>query len=110
MFPRKLDRRQLERLMRQMGMKTTELEGVEEVRIRLKGEEIILPAPSVLLTEVGGQRTYQISGEGERRERIVPEEDVRLVMEQTGASEQEAREELKRTGGDLAEAILRLKK
>jgi len=35
---------------------------------------------------------------------------VRLVMEQTGASEEEAREELRRTGGDLAEAILRLKK
>ncbi len=109
MLPKKLDRRQLERLMRQMGVKTTELEGVEEVRVRLRGEEIVISAPTVLLTEMGGQRTYQISGE-ERRERIVPEEDVRLVMEQTGASEQEAREELKRTGGNLAEAILRLKK
>jgi len=108
-LPRKLDRRQLERLMRQMGVKTTELEGVEEVRIRLRGEEIVIPGASVVLTEVGGQRTYQVSGE-ERRERIIPEEDVRLVMEQTGASEEEAREELRRTGGDLAEAILRLKK
>ncbi|MEM1980949.1 MAG: nascent polypeptide-associated complex protein [Candidatus Hadarchaeales archaeon] len=109
MFPRKLDRRQLDRLMRQMGMKTTELEEVEEVRIRTKKEEIVLTHPTVLLTEIGGMRTYQVSGE-ERREMVLPEEDVRLVMEQTGASEQEVREELKRTGGNLAEAILRLKK
>ncbi|TDA32122.1 MAG: nascent polypeptide-associated complex protein, partial [Hadesarchaea archaeon] len=43
MLPRKLDRRQLERLMRQMGVRTTELEGVEEVRIRLRGGEIVIP-------------------------------------------------------------------
>ncbi len=101
--------RRAERLLRQLGVKAVELEGVEEVRIRRREEEIVISPATVLLTEVGGQRAYQVMGE-ERTEKVIPEEDVRLVMEQTGASEEEAREELRKTGGDLAEAILRLKK
>jgi nascent polypeptide-associated complex subunit alpha len=35
-------------------------------------------------------------------------DDIKLIMEQTGKSEEEARKALKETNGDLAEAILKL--
>jgi nascent polypeptide-associated complex subunit alpha len=40
----------------------------------------------------------------------VSPDDVQLVMEQTGRGEKDARAALEATGGDLAEAILRLEK
>jgi len=38
----------------------------------------------------------------------MPEEDVRLVADQTGKSLEEARKALEESGGDLAKAILLL--
>ena len=39
----------------------------------------------------------------------MPQDDVKLVMEQTGKSEKEARKALEETKGDIAEAIMKLK-
>jgi len=48
--------------------------------------------------------------EAERPEEIeISDEDVQLVVEQTGASPEEARKALEETGGDIAAAILKLK-
>jgi len=104
-----MDRRQMERIMRQMGVKISELEDVREVVIRMEGEEIVITEPSVTVTELQGRRVYQVSGREERRTAI-REEDVALVVEQTGASREEAERVLRETGGDLAESILRLKR
>ncbi len=111
MFPKRIDRRQLDRLMRQMGIKTRELQGVREVRIRLVDKEIVIPNAGVVVTEVAGQKSYQVTGhEIEQKLEYEPsEEDVKLVMEQAGADAGEARKELRETRGDLAEAILRIK-
>ena len=49
--------------MRQMGIKTVELDGVREVVIKLTDREIVLPNAQVTLMEMPGQRTYQVSGE-----------------------------------------------
>jgi nascent polypeptide-associated complex subunit alpha len=107
----KLDRRQMQRAMRQLGVKTRELEGVKEVLIRLEDRELVFPNAQVILTEMGGQRSYQVIGrEIERRLEAEPnEDDVKLVMEQAGVERGPAVQALKETGGDLAEAILRLK-
>lgn len=101
----------MERLMRQMGMKSKELEGVEEVVIRLADKELVISNAQVVLVEFGGQRTYQVVGEEKERPREFEpaEEDVKLVMEQTGASREQVVRTLKETGGDLAEAIVKLK-
>ncbi len=111
MFRGRIDKRQMERAMRQMGIKTTELEGVREVVIKLSDKEIVLPNAQVTLTEMPGQRSYQVSGEEfERRpEPEAAEEDVKLVMEQAGVDREAAVKALKETGGDIAAAILRLK-
>ncbi|MEM2875051.1 MAG: nascent polypeptide-associated complex protein [Candidatus Hadarchaeales archaeon] len=111
MFPKHVDRRQMERLMRQMGIKTVEMEGVEEVVIRLPDREIVIPNAGVTITEMGGQRIYQVMGkEQERKREYSPsEDDVRMVMEQAGVDREAALRALTETKGDLAEAIIRLK-
>ncbi len=111
MFPRKIDRRQMERAMKQMGVKMQELEGVQEVVIKLPDKEIVIPGAQVTLTEMAGQRSYQVTGmEIERKPEFEPsEDDINLVMQQAGVERQAAAQALKETGGDIAEAILRLK-
>ncbi len=111
MLPRRIDRRQMERMMRQMGVKAQEIGGVQEVVIKLADKEIVIPNAQVTLTEMAGQRSYQISGqEFERKPELQPsEDDIKLVMEQAGVEREAAVQALKETGGDIAEAILRLK-
>jgi len=101
----------MERAMRQMGIKTVELDGVREVVIKLADREIVLPNAQVTLMEMPGQRTYQVVGEEfERKPELeIPEDDVRLVMEQAAVSREVALQALKQSGGDIAAAILKLK-
>ena len=97
--------------MRQMGIKARELEGVQEVLIRLADKEIVLPNARVTLTEMAGERSYQVVGrEFERKPEFEPSEgDVNLVMEQAGVDREAAARALRETSGDIAEAILKLK-
>ncbi len=109
--------RDAKRMMQKMGMKLDEIAGVTEVLIRTTTREIVIEEPVVTAVVVQGQKMYQITG-GSAHERTpstevvppeVPEEDVKLVAEQTGKTVDEARVALKESGGDLAEAILRIK-
>ena len=109
--------RDARRMMQKMGMKIDEIDGVTEVLIRTATREIIIEEPVVTSVVVQGQRMYQVTG-GSAHERTpsaeaaqpeVPEEDVNLVATQTGKTVDEAKAALKESGGDLAEAILRLK-
>lgn len=104
-------------MMQKMGMKIDEIDGVTEVLIRTATREIIIEEPVVTSVVVQGQRMYQITG-GSTHERApsaeaaqpeVSEEDANLVVAQTGKTVDEAKAALKESGGDLAEAILRLK-
>lgn len=111
MFRGRIDKRQMERMMKQMGIKTKELENVHEVVIKLADREIVIPNAQVTLTEMPGQRTYQVIGEEiERKPELeVRDEDIKLVMEQAGVDRGAALQALKDSGGDLAQAILKLK-
>lgn len=111
--------RDAKRMMQKMGMKVDEIEGVTEVLIRTATREIVIDAPVVSSIAVQGQRMYQITG-GSAHERApsteaappaeLPDEDIKLVAEQTGMTVDDARAALKESGGDLAEAIVRLQK
>jgi len=110
--------RDAKRMMQKMGMKLDEVDGVTEVLIRTPTREILIEEPAVTSIVVQGQRMYQVTG-GSVSERApsteaaqpeVPEEDARLVAEQTGRTLDEAKAALKETGGDLAQAILQLQK
>ncbi len=100
--------KQMKKMMKQMGIEMEEVEA-EEVIIRAKEEELVFKNPSVIKISAKGVETFQISGEYVSKERLViSEEDVRLVAEQAGVDEEEARKALEETKGDIAEALLKL--
>jgi nascent polypeptide-associated complex subunit alpha len=117
--------RQIEQMMRRMGMTTEEVRDVEEVIVRTKTKDHVFHAPEVTILTVQGVRTYQVVGRPEIRPRSAgslapatpaaapaaapagpPEEDVHLVMEQANVSREEAVEALFQSKGAPAEAIL----
>ena len=104
----KINQRQIEKAMKRMGIRAQEIDA-EEVIIRTREKDIVISNPSVSRVNMMGQDTFQVSGEVSESERGVSEEDVRMVASQAGVSEDEARQALTETG-DMAEAILRLKK
>ena len=95
------------KMLQRMGLKVEELQA-EEVIIKLKGgKKLIFEAPQVVKTTMQGQSAFQIVGTPQVEEDI-PEEDIKLVMEKTGASREEVIRVLKEVKGDIAEAIMRL--
>ena len=114
MFPgiggRGMNPAKVKQMMKQMGIDIKEINDVEQVIIRTPDKEIVFNDANVSIMNAQGVDTYQIVGTPEEfaRELAIPDDDVRLVAEQTGVSEDEAREALKNANGDLAEAILAL--
>ncbi len=98
--------------MRQMGVKQEELPA-EEVIIRLADRDIIIPVPTVMLVDMMGQVSFQISGEVEERPREAAPEisdaDVDAVVSQCGCTPEEARKKLEENSGDIAKAYLLIK-
>ena len=112
-MPRRISPREARRMMRRMGMSMDAIPDVEQVVIKTSGKEITIEEPEVAVLEVQGQRIYQVTGgkiteKALERELAIPEEDVRLVADQTGKSLEEARKALEECEGDLAKAILLL--
>ncbi len=110
MNPKQL--KQMQRAMKQMGMDMKDVKGVSEVIIKFKNKEVIIKNPKVNITDFMGQQTYQITGKAKEKiievELEIPDDDIALIIAQTGASKEEVLKVLKETQGDLAEAILRL--
>jgi len=109
----RIDSRKARRMMKQMGLKMDELGDIERVILQGQRREIVIEGPAVTAINVQGQRMYQVAGgtvtEKELEAKLeIPEEDVLLVAQQTGASMERARAALEDSGGDLARAILML--
>lgn len=105
---------QMKRYMKQLGIRTEEWNDVEEIIIKRKGGEIIVRNPSVMLIDAQGQKILQVSGEiieGETSQQVqrkYSEEDIKLVMEQTGVSREAAVKALDEADGEVAKAIIKL--
>ncbi|MDY6958151.1 MAG: nascent polypeptide-associated complex protein [Halobacteriota archaeon] len=112
MFPggtRGMNPRKVKQMMKQMGINVDPVEDVQEVIIRTSDREIVFKDAEVTIMDAMGSKTYQIVGTPEERSiSSLPNEDVKLVIEQTGASEEDAVAALKESNGDLAEAIIKL--
>ena len=117
--------RQVKQAMKKLGIETEELKDVAEVIIRTKDKQYVIKDAEVTIMKVQGQKTFQIVGEDKimpldqfpraRRgqdpipaQPTIPEEDVQLVMAQTGATREKAIEALKACDGQPAEAIIKL--
>lgn len=116
---RGLDTRRMNAMMKRLGIKVEELRGVKEVIFVLGDKKIVIDNPEVTVMDLQGQKTYQVVGEArevaagrdEEEGKGAPEipiEDIKMVAEKAGVSEEEARKALEETDGDIAEAIIRL--
>jgi nascent polypeptide-associated complex subunit alpha len=117
MFPGgRMNPRQMRQMMKRLGIQSEDIEDVEEIVIRTPTKEYRFGRAQVTMMTVQGQKTFQIVGEPEVVERgeggreaiAIPDEDVRLVAEKAGATEEDARRALEECGGEPAEAIIRL--
>lgn len=105
----KLDPKQMQRMMKQLGIKSEEI-AAKKVIIETDSKKIIINNPSITAIDMKGQKSFQIVGEVSEQSMGVPEEDIQMVAEQTGKTKKEAEKALTETNGDIAEAILKLKK
>ena len=112
----RMNPRQMKQAMRKMGIRNEEMKDVTEVIIRTPREEIVLKRPGVNIMEVQGTKTYQITGDAESRPlgsvseevSLIPDEDIELVMSQTGCDRGTAVAALEDTDGQPAEAIIKI--
>ena len=110
MMPGKINPKQMNQMMRKLGISVKEIENVEKVIIQTDTREYVFDGAEVTIMDAQGQKTYQIVGRPrivERKEEI-PKEDIELIMEQTGKTAEEAKKALEETKGDIAEAIMKL--
>ncbi|MFH5797655.1 nascent polypeptide-associated complex protein [Haladaptatus sp. CMAA 1911] len=123
-----LDPRKMQQMMKQMGIDVDDIDAEEVVIRTADGDELVFSDPDVTRMDARGQHTYQIVGDAETREASgssgsagavesgsadgadeIPDSDVEIVVQQSGATEDEAREALEAENGDLAAAVNRLK-
>ena len=110
MMPGRINPKQMNQMMRKLGISVKEIENVEKVTIQTNTKEYVFDGAEVTIMDAQGQKTYQIVGKPrivERKEEI-PKEDIELIMEQTGKTAEEAEKALEETKGDIAEAIMKL--
>lgn len=114
--------RQLQAMMKQMGITMEDIDDVEEVIIRTPTVDIVIEEAEVSKMVAKGQgTTWQIAGKETRRPRApaqgpqsaapgpkFTDADVDLVAEQAKVSKDEARAALEAANGEPAEAILKL--
>ncbi|MCK4335848.1 MAG: nascent polypeptide-associated complex protein, partial [Candidatus Aenigmarchaeota archaeon] len=64
----KINPKQMERMMKQMGMQMSQIDA-EEVIIKTPDKEIVISNPQVSKVKAMGQETFQITGEISERPR-----------------------------------------
>jgi nascent polypeptide-associated complex subunit alpha len=105
--------RKAAQIMKRMGISQQEIDATQVI-IRTPEKELVIRNPQVSKVNMMGQQTFQVMGEVEERaissEPEINKDDIKTVVEQTGVSEEEAKEAIKRNDFDLAKAIIELKK
>jgi len=113
-----LNPRKMEQMMQQMGIDVEDIDA-EEVIIRTAEHDLVFNDAEVTKMDARGQETYQVIGSPEKVEAgsadgaaadddagsSIPDDDVELVAMRADVSEDEAREALEATDGDLAAAV-----
>ncbi|GGL31514.1 NagC family transcriptional regulator [Halarchaeum grantii] len=111
--------RKMKQMMKQMGIDVEEIDAEEVVIKTADGRELVFDDADVTQMDARGQQTYQVIGDPEEREATasggdaddeeaagaIPESDVEIVVQRTGATPEEARAALEGADGDLATAI-----
>ena len=109
-----INQKQVEKVMQKMGISQKTLDVKRVIFEMGEGEaNLVIDEPSVTKIIMQGQETYQVAGQAHEEAAEVEkfsDEDVSMVVEKTGASEGKVREFLEENNGDIAMAIIELKK
>jgi nascent polypeptide-associated complex subunit alpha len=112
MYP-KMDQRKMQKMMKQMGVSTKDIPA-EKVIIFTKDKKLIFDKPQVTETTMMGQKTYQLAGiyreETKELDITINDDDIELVVAQTGVDKEKAKNLLIKNKGDIAATILELQK
>jgi nascent polypeptide-associated complex subunit alpha len=102
--------RKMKQMMKQLGMDIRPIEDVQEIIVRTDKGNYVFDQAEVAIMKMQGVTTWQITGEPrfEEAEAVIPDEDVSLVADQAKVTIEAAKDALRETKGDIAEAILRL--
>tara|TARA_Y100000310_G_scaffold344244_1_gene455952 strand:- start:13549 stop:13884 length:336 start_codon:yes stop_codon:yes gene_type:complete len=103
-----MDPKKMAAMMKQLGINQEEVDASRVVIEKNDGGKIVVENPSVAKISMKGQDTFQVSGDVSEEEEDVSGEDVKLVVEKTGKSEEEAKKALEDCNGEVAEAIVKL--
>lgn len=95
----------MSKMMKQMGMDMEEL-NADKVEVKIGDKKLVFDSPEISKINVQNQEVFQLQG-SYREVEEVNQEDVELVMEKTDASEDEAKEALKKHD-DVTEAVMDL--
>ena len=99
--------KQMQAMLKQLGMKMDNISATQVV-IKTDTGDITINNPQVVKTTMKGQVVYQVSGNVD--EATFNEEDVKLVMDQTGIQDRKKVEKaLQESNGEVVEAIMKLK-
>ena len=100
---------QMKGMMKKMGISQEDIPA-NRVIFEMDDKNLVIDNPSVTKIKMQGQESFQVIGEAiEESADSFSAEDVEMVMNQTGKSEDEVRDALEKSGGDIAEAIVALK-
>jgi len=103
--------KQMKQAMKQLGIKQEDI-NAKEVIIKTTNKDIIIKNPSVQRINMHGNISFQISGNIVNTEidntPEINEEDIEMVMMQTGCTRKEAQAAIEICEGDLAQAIIEL--
>ena len=106
--------RQMQQMMRQMGIQQQEIDDAERVEIICSGRRIVIEPCQVAQVNMMGQKTWQVTGAAREESRDatpeISDEDIQTVVDQTGVTIDEARKAVEDAQGDLAQAIINLRK
>lgn len=109
MFPGGMNPAKMQGMMKKMGISQTQLP-VKKVIFEMADGNLVIEDPSVIRIMMQGQESYQVTGEAvEESAEAFSEEDVEMVVSQTGKAIKEVKEALENADGDIAEAIIALK-
>ena len=100
--------KQMQAMMKQMGINQQDIPSPRVIIEKDDGGKIVINNPSVIKIKMGGQESFQITGDvSEETSEDFSEEDIKTIIEKTGCSKAEAKKALEETG-DLADAIMKL--
>ena len=106
MFP-SMNPEKMQQMLKKLGMKMDNIPA-NQVIIKTDSGDITIDEPQVIKTTMKGQIVFQISGNV--KQKTFTDEDVKLVMEQTGVDDKEKiKELLQQNNGDVAKTIMQLK-